>query len=231
MRLMMRRIAAILSAALCTVLLSGCEMPEPSRFVMTDDAAQPIESDTDLTGTWIIPGMESVIEFHADGTYTCEEEKSTGTWTFMSGNENFAIADLFETVEYISLTDESGETFFSGAVLGDVISGYNEMKNVQRYFVRQNREPVPMEELVGNWDDMNSKKYMLELKADGSAATLEDEGSFTVYENDDYGTSIQTVIKDVETEYAVIRYEKYLFMYRIGGYVMYQMEPVNENSK
>lgn len=224
MRKCKRLFAAMLTAAVCAGVLGGCSMPEPSRFDMTDDTAKPIESDLDITGTWVVPSQDTSLTFNADGTYTTSDDEK-GTYTFMSGNENFAIADLFDEVHYISLTGEDGKILFSGAVLGDVISGYNEAKNVDRYFVRQGRDPVTEEQLIGDWNDVNSEKYTLNLKKDGVAETADGEGTYTIQENEEHGTEITVNVNDIEDTYAVIRYEKYLFMYRIGGYVMYQMQP------
>ena len=214
----------MLTAAVCVGVLGGCSMPEPSRFVMTDESAKQVESDLDITGTWAVPGKDSSITFHEDGSYTTSDDEQ-GTYAFMSGNENFAIADLFEEVNYISLSKEDGTVYFSGAVLGDVISGYNEDKNVARYFVREGRDEVTEDQFLGAWKDVNSSKYTLELKEGGVAVTADGEGTYTVQQNEEHGTEITVKVNDVEDTYAIICYEKYLFLYRIGGYVMSQMEP------
>ena len=70
MRKCKRLFAAVLTAAVCGGVLGGCSMPEPSRFDMTDDTAKPIESDLDITGTWVVPSQDTSLTFNADGTYT-----------------------------------------------------------------------------------------------------------------------------------------------------------------
>ncbi len=220
-------LTAASAALLSSVILTGCTA---KTTTVVDSEAAVVESSTDLTGTWVVPGKSYTLSFQADGTASESEKNSsnTGTYQFMSQNASFTIADRFEKVEYISCLDEDGKVFFSGAVLGDIISGYNEETELERYFVRQDRETVTAEEIIGAWEDVNGNKYYAVMNEDGTLKTTDWEGTYEIVETEDYGTSLIFHFEDYDETYAVIPYENYLFLYRESTNNLYQLKPQEE---
>lgn len=219
----MKKISILTAFAITvTVCLTGCG---PKDKGMADPEAVIIESQADITGTWVSPGRDFQMEFHEDGTFTDKEKLSEteGTYQFMSQNAAFVIGDQFDEVHYISCQDEKGKAFYTGAVLGDLISGYNEVQRRERYYVKQDRAEVPAEELYGHWDDVNGKTYYVEFREDGLLKTTDWEGSYELAQNEEYGTTVTFHFEKYDEEYAVIRYEKYLFLYREGTSGVYQL--------
>ncbi len=224
-----RVLTAACAALLAAAMLTGCTTSTAS---VVDSDAAVVESDTDLTGTWVVPGKSYTLIFNEDGSVSESEKNSsnTGTYAFMSQNASFTIADLFENVEFISCTNEKGTVFFSGAVLGDLISGYNDETEAERYFVRQDREAVSADEIIGAWEDANGDDYYAIMNEDGTLETTDWEGTYEITENEDYGTSLIFHFEDYDETYAVIRYEKYLFLYRESTNNIYQLQPQEADS-
>ncbi len=222
-----KQITALTAAVLAGAVLTGCTSNTAS---MVDDDAEAVESSTDISGNWVAPGRSFSIEFYEDGTVTEVEKLSEtdGTYTFMSQNIAFTIADQFEEVEYISCADDDGDVFYTGAVLGDLISGYNETQQMERFYVKQDREDVPEGEIIGAWQDVNSTEYYAVIYEDGTLKTTDWEGTWEIGTSEEYGTSLTFHFEDYDEEYAVIRYEKYLFLYRDGTSNVYQLEPMEE---
>lgn len=214
-------------AAFVAVLLTGCGSSDTG---MTDTEAVAIESAEDISGNWVAPGRDFSISFEEDESFTEKEKLTTteGSYQFMSQNTSFTLGELFEEVEYITCVTEKEKAFFTGAVLGDLISGYNETQKMERYYVRQDRKEVAEEEILGYWEDANGDTYYCELQADGSLKTTDWEGSFEMGNSDEYGTTVTFHFKDYDEEYAVIRYEKYLFLYRVGTSNVYMLQPKTE---
>ncbi|MDO4616910.1 MAG: hypothetical protein Q4B03_05580 [Lachnospiraceae bacterium] len=224
----LRICAAISIGFVSAALLTGCGSEDTG---MVDADAVAVESDADIIGSWVAPGRDFSITFSEDGTFAEKEKLSTveGTWQFMSQNMSFAIADQFDEVHYISCVDEDEDAVFTGAVLGDLISGYNETQKMERFYVRQGREAVPQEELVGSWEDANSNSYYAILNEDGTLKTTDWEGTWEILENEEYGTEVIFHFEDYDEEYAAIRYEKFLFLYRDGTSNVYQLQPMEED--
>ncbi|MDO4490306.1 MAG: hypothetical protein Q4B85_04505 [Lachnospiraceae bacterium] len=223
---MKKRIVLICTAAvLAAGLFTGCGKKDTS---MTDYDAVAIESDLDISGNWVAPGREFSIEFDGEGSFTEKEKlsKTQGTYQFMDKNASFVIGDRFEEIHYISCVDEKEKAFFTGAVLGDLISGYNETQRLERYYVKQGREEVPAEELLGCWQDVNGKKdaYYCDLREDGTLKTTDWEGTYEITTSEEYGTTLVFHFENYDEEYAAVRYEKYLFLYRVGTSNVFQME-------
>ena len=214
-----------LTAVLLTIgLLSGCTMPDPTNKTSVDTEATAIQSDIVLSGDWVVPSQDISISFTEDGTYQTGNDRS-GTYTFMDQNQNFAIADLFEHVDIFSCSNDKGDIYLDGALLDDLIIGFNEEEAVERYYVRKGRDSVDRSEIIGAWSDINSSKYDITFNEDGTVTSAGGDGTFEMTEDPDCGTCVDVTIDDVTHTYAVVRYEKYLFLYKFGGYVMYQMEP------
>ena len=217
-----------LTAVLLTIgLLSGCTMPDPTNKTSIDEEATAIQSDIDLSGDWVVPSQDISISFGEDSTYETNNDRS-GTYTFMDQNQNFAIADLFEHVDIFSCTDDKGKIYLDGALLDDLIIGFNEEEAVERYYVRKGRDSVDQREIIGAWSDINSDKYDITFNKDGTVTSAGGDGTYEMTEDPDCGTCVDVTIDDVTNTYAVVRYEKYLFLYKFGGYVMYQMAPAAE---
>ncbi len=230
-KIMNKKKAVLLLSAgvLAGMLLSGCG----NTATMVDDAAEAVESDTDIAGTWITPGRDFSIVFEEDGSCTEIEKLSStsGTWQFMSQNTAFTSADQFEKVEYISCVDEDGDALYTGAVLGDLISGYNETQQMERFYIRQDRDEVPVEDLIGSWEDVNGNTYYAILNEDGTLTTTDWEGTWEAGTSEEYGTSLIFHFEDYDEEYAVVRYEKYMFLYRDGTSNVYQLQPMTEEEE
>lgn len=224
---MKRKFIGLTAVLLTAGLLSGCTMPDPTNKTSVDAEATAIQSDIDLSGDWVVPSQDISISFAEDGTYQTGNDRS-GTYTFMDQNQNFAIADLFEHVDIFSCSNDKGEIYLDGALLGDLIIGFNEEEAVERYYVRQGRDSVDQSEIIGAWSDINSGKYDITFGKNGTVTSAGGDGTYEMTEDPDCGTCVNVTIDDVTHTYAVVRYEKYLFLYKFGGYVMYQMEPAAE---
>lgn len=220
---MKKRIIACSLAVLAAVLMTGCGKDTG----MVDAEAVAVESDLDLSGRWICPGRDFSMVFGEDGTVTEKEKLSTteGTYQFMSQNAAFTIGSRFEHVEYISCTDDKDKVFYTGAVLGDLISGYNEVQKMERYYLREDRAEIPAEDIIGSWEDVNSSTYYAILNEDGSLKTTDWEGTYEIENKEEYGTTLTFHFEDYDEEYAVVPYEKYLFLYRTGTSNVYQLQP------
>ena len=185
-------------------LLSGCKTL--SKESMKDENAVTIEADTDITGTWCMPEQESTITFNEDLTFTTNDEKTYGNYSFMSQNVSFTIADLFDEIHYISCTDSKDDPFYAGAILGDLLSGYNEKASKERYYIREDRDPVALEDVLGKWQDINSNDYRIWLMEDGTVKTTDWTGTYTLTENETYGTTLTCSYDNYEENFALIRY-------------------------
>ncbi|MCQ2510171.1 MAG: hypothetical protein MJ116_06870 [Lachnospiraceae bacterium] len=224
----MKKLSIIAAFAIAvTICLTGCG---PKDKGMVDPEAEIIENPTDISGTWVSPGRDFEMEFNSDGTFTDKEKlsKTEGTYQFMSQNAAFVIGDQFDEVHYISCQDEKGKAFYSGAVLGDLISGYNEVQRREWYYVKKGRAEVPGEELLGHWKDCNGKTYYVEFGDDGSLKTTDWDGTYEITQDEEVGTTAVFHFSKYDEEYAVVRYEKYLFLYRIGTSGVYQLVKENE---
>lgn len=218
------KLVGLTAVLLAIGLLSGCTMPDPTNKTSVDTEATAIQSDIVLSGDWVVPSQDISISFTEDGTYQTGNDRS-GTYTFMDQNQNFAIADLFEHVDIFSCSNDKGDIYLDGALLDDLIIGFNEEEAVERYYVRKGRDSVDRSEIIGAWSDINSSKYDITFNEDGKVTSAGGDGTFEMTEDPDCGTCVDVTIDDVTHTYAVVRYEKYLFLYKFGGYVMYQMEP------
>lgn len=223
----------LLCAALTAVsvgMLSGCTI---SKEVMDDDNATVLSEDevkVSVIGEWDVPGKDRVLEFKDDGTYVDNfSSRRAGTYAYMSQNDSFTIGDLFAQVEYIMCTDDNGDNVLNGALLGDVISSYSQLDRKELYYFRIGRDEVAQEDILGSWRCIDKTAYQLTLNEDGTAKVSDDSAVYTMTQDNTYGTGISlTVTHDGDeetTEYAVYPYEKYLFIYEIGSYNMYQLEP------
>lgn len=218
-------LGVLLSICLCSGLLSGCNIANPLGTTMVDEEADTVESQTDMTGSWTVPGKDLTITFKEDGSFE-SSDGIKGSYSFQSSNSNFSLADYFENVEYLScISDEDQSTYMTGAVLGDCISGFLEEDGVERYFVRTDREEVTADEIAGSWDDVYGDDYSVTFNEDGTLKEGKNEGSYTLEQNEDYGTTVTIKTDKTDSTYAIIPYEKYLFMYRVGSYAMYQLQP------
>lgn len=224
----MKKKTVIMGTIMCMmalVTLSGCG-PQKNKG-MVDEEAEIVDFDPAIVGTWVSPGRDFTMAFQEDGTFTDYEKLSEtkGTCDFTSKNAAFVIGDLFDQVEYISCKDEKEKAFYTGALLGDLISGYNEVQKRERYYVRKDRPEVTKDMLIGGWQDVNSKDYYAVFSEDGTLKTTDWVGTYELGQNEEYGTTVIFHFEKYDEEYAVIRYEKYLFLYRIGTSAIYQLEP------
>ncbi len=227
---MKKKLLCLLAVAvLASGAMSGCGRNKDTGMV--DSEAVAVESTIDITGTWVTPGRDFTMEFNEDGTFVDSKKLATteGTYQFMSQNAAFTIGDQFEEVHYISCVDEDGEAVYTGAVLGDLISGYNEDQKMERYYVRQMRDSVSLEDIVGSWEDANGDEYYAIIGEDGSLQTTDWVGTYEIGDDVDYGTTVTFHFEDYDEKYAVIRYEDFLFLYRDGTSNVYQLKPMTED--
>lgn len=222
----MKKKTLISAAVVCLMagfLLTGCG-PDKNKG-MTDPEAEVIEFNPAIAGTWVSPGRDFSMEFREDGTFTDYEKLSEteGTCEFMSQNKAFVIADQFDQVDFISCKDEKDKPFYTGALLGDLLSGYNEVQNRERYYIRKGREEVTQDMLIGDWQDVNSKDYHAAFAEDGTLVTTDWKGTYELSQNEEYGTTVTFHFEKYDEEYAVVKYEKFLFLYRVGTSAIYQL--------
>ena len=204
---MKKRILSVL--AVCAVamgMLCGCMSvaPEP-------EAPESVTPDTPVTGTWTSPAG-STLDFNEDGSYVDHTKSNrTGTFAYVAENSDFSLAQLFDKVEYVICTADNGDEAITAAVMQDVIIAYSAKDHEELYFLRDGRDAVDAEAILGEWIDVYDAESTMNFSADGKLNAFDETSDYTV-EQGDYGTCITVRNAESETSYAIASYEDYLFM-------------------
>lgn len=213
-----------LAAVVLTGLLTGCGS---TQKIVASETYEVLENPSmSVEGKWDVPGADREVSFLADGTYTSTISSSmNGNYVYYRDIEGFELADQFENIEYVVLSDKKGEEKLFGAILGDIMVGYYEHN--QCYYFRQDRTIVAEEQFLGSWTDALGGEYQMTLNADGTGsvgdADEQEDCSYSYEEQTGYLTITQD---DTQKEYAVGMYEGYLFLMPVGSYYnMYLYQP------
>ena len=214
-----------LAAVMLVGLLTGCGS---TKKIVASETYEVLEHPSmQVDGTWIVPDSDRELSFQADGTYTSTiSDSMNGNYVYYKDIEGFALADQFDTVEYVVLSNQSGEEKLFGAVLGDLIVGYYE--HDQCYYFRADREMVAADKLTGDWADALGDSYALTLRTDGTGTAGDaDEPEDCIYSYDEQTGYLDITQGDSTKQYAVAMYEGYLFLMPVGNYYnMYMYKPV-----
>ncbi|MCD8355651.1 MAG: hypothetical protein LUE11_03650 [Clostridia bacterium] len=213
-----------LAAVMLAGLLTGCG--DTKKIIASETYEVEKNPSVTVDGTWIVPGTDRELQFDGDGTYTSTISKSmNGNYAYYKDVAGFELADAFNSIEYVVLSDSDGEEQIFGAVLGDIIIGYWNQDNC--YYFREDRQIIPEEDFLGTWTDASGGKYTMTLDTDGtgkvgSEKNLED-CTFRYSEETGYLTITQN---DKDKDYVVGMYEGYLFLMLAGNYyTMYMYQP------
>lgn len=214
-------LSLLLVAVMLIGLLTGCGS---TKKIVASETYE-VEKNPSMTvdGTWMVPGKDRELRFQADGTYTSTISKTiNGSYTYYKNIEGFKLADSFQNVEYVVLSDSEGEEQIFGAVLGDILVGYWNQDSC--YYFREDREIIPEEKFVGSW---SSGKYNMVFHGDGTGkAGDKDELQACTYQYDTKTGYLTITQDDKDTQYAVGMYEGYLFLMLVGNYyTMYMFQP------
>ncbi|MDO4286748.1 MAG: hypothetical protein Q4C40_03400 [Eubacteriales bacterium] len=222
---MKRRLLSLgLAAVVLTGLLTGCGSTR--KIVASETYEVDKNPAVTVEGDWIVPGKDRELTFQADGTYTSTISSSmNGKYVYYKDIEGFALADAFDQLTYVVLSDSDGKEQIFSAVLGDVMVGYHNQD--QCYYFRKDREIVPETDFLGSWIDASGGKYTMTLQADGTGklGEADDLRDCTYRYSEDTGY-LTITDEDTEQEYAVGMYEGYLFLMTVGNYYsMYLYQP------
>lgn len=222
---MKRKICSLaLAAALLLGLLAGCGSTK--TVVASETYTVDKNPAVSVEGTWIVPGKDRGLTFAADGTYTSTISSSmNGQYAYYTDIEGFALADAFDTLSYVVLSDADGEEQIFGAVLGDIFVGY--YNNDQCYYFREQRDMIPAADFLGNWVDASGGAYTMSLREDGTGTIGEEDDLRDCTYRYDETTGYLTITEgEDDTEYAVGMHEGYLFLMPVGKYYsMYLYQP------
>lgn len=205
-----------LAVVLLLSLLTGCGS---TKKIVASETYEVLENPSvSVEGKWIVPGTDREISFQSDGTYTSTiSDSMNGKYAYYKSIEGFDLADEFENIEYVVLSNDKDEEKLYIAVLGDVMIGYYEHN--QCYFFREEREVVPQEQILGSWNDALGGEYTMTLNEDGTGAVGDaDDLEDCTYSYDAQHGYLDIVQDDTTKQYAVGLYEGYLFAMPVGSY-------------
>lgn len=214
---------ALVAVAL-TGLLTGCGSTK--KIVASETYEEETNPSMTVDGTWIVPGKDREITFNADGTYTSTiSDTMNGSYTYYKNIEGFDLADSFQELEYIVLSDSDGKEQIFSAILGDILVGYWNQDSC--YYFRKDRKMVPEKEFMGSWVDTFGGKYTIELHDDGTGKIGDkDDMESCTFQYDDQTGYLTITQDDKDKQYAVGMYEGYLFLMQVGNYyTMYMFQP------
>ena len=219
-----RWLSLVLAAVMLTGLLTGCG----STIKIVASETYEVEENPSVTvdGTWIVPGKDRDITFHADGTYTSTiSDTMNGSYSYYKNIEGFELADSFKELESVVLSDSDGKEQIFGAVLGDILVGYWNKDSC--YYFREDREILPEEKFLGSWTDAFGGKYTMVLHDYGTGKIGDKDDLEACTFQYDTQTGYLTVTQDgKDKQYAVGMHEGYLFLMQVGNYyTMYMFQP------
>lgn len=214
-------LSLLLVAIMLVGLLTGCGSTQ--KIVASETYEVEENPSVTVDGTWIVPGKDRELRFQSDGTYTSTISKTmNGSYTYYKNIEGFKLADAFQQVEYVVLSDSEGEEQIFGAILGDILVGYWNQDSC--YYFRKDREIIPEEKFVGSW---SSGKYHMVLNGDGTGKSGDkDDLQACTYQYDTKTGYLTITQDDKDRQYAVGMYEGYLFLMLVDNYyTMYMFQP------
>ena len=219
-----RWLSLVLAAVMLTGLLTGCGS---TKKILASETYE-VEENPSVTvdGTWIVPGKDREITFHADGTYTSTiSDTMNGSYSYYKNIDGFELADSFKELEYVVLSDSDGKEQIFGAVLGDILVGYWNKDSC--YYFREDREILPEEKFLGSWTDAFGGKYTMVLHDDGTGKIGDKDDLEACTFQYDTQTGYLTVTKaGKDKQYAVGMQAGYLFVMQVGNYyTMYMFQP------
>ena len=219
-----RWLSLVLAAVMLTGLLTGCGSTK--KIVASETYEVEENPSVTVDGTWIVPGKDREITFHADGTYTSTiSDTMNGSYSYYKNIDGFELADSFKELEYVVLSDSDGKEQIFGAVLGDILVGYWNKDSC--YYFREDREILPEEKFLGSWTDAFGGKYTMVLNNDGTGKIGDKDDLEACTFQYDTQTGYLTVTQDgKDKQYAVGMHEGYLFLMQVGNYyTMYMFQP------